>query len=153
MAKFESGKAVENLEYDFSDHAGPRGVIPEPETGRVREYFKGVRGVMNQAREMRGLADTDVANLSDEETAEVLGKVDEAMDGMEAIQVDLVKWLAFLCGGEWCDPDDSHTEPWVEGGSPSYFDLDGLPFRVQQKFNQWLMQEIQPKRTTPGTRR
>lgn len=153
MGKFIPSQHVEGMTYDFTEYKGGiEGTIPEPSNGRVKGYFKGVKNLMGEVRELRELAQgKDMEDLSDEEMTEMLAKVDEATEGVERLQEQMTHWIAFLCGGEWVESKEG--EPYVEGGSPSVEQLQLLPFRVSQAFTQWLNEEIQPKRRTPGSKR
>lgn len=153
MGKFVPSQHVEGMTYDFTEYGGIEGTIPEPTQKRVKDYFRGVKTAMNELRELRALAGKDIEDLSDEEAAELMAKMDDSMEDMERVQDRLVHWMAYLCGGDWVDPDGDNGEAYVKGGSPSVDQLSELPFRVYQAFTAWLNGEIQPKRKTPGTKR
>lgn len=161
MSKFVAGTAVERLEYDFTDFDGGKGFIPEPTRGAVKSYFKGLKALMRETADLRGAAEGDSDEMSDEEVAALMAKADEAEERSEEYHTRSIGLLAELCGaereevditvGEQEEPVDNIVK--YVGGSPTYDELQALPFRVFQAFNQWLVTEIQPKKTTPGTKR
>ena len=152
MAKFKPSDHVDRLEYDFTEYGGREGTIPEPNTKRVNQYFAEVRAIASDVKEIKAIAGVDptAEGLTDEEIEEIMAKVDEASAKAQDFQVRTMQALAALCGAEWED-EDGHKV--LVGGSPSFEDLDSLPFRVFQAFNQWLMGEIRPKKTTPAIKR
>lgn len=162
MAKFDAKTAVEKLEYDFTSYDGGKGPIKEPTTGRVNSFFANSKALINEVRSLKGVAEqfegVDVEALSDEESAAMFSKIDEASAGAEIFQRRTVENLALLCGAEWVEspPEDEATEP-IEpelvGGAPSFEELNQLPYRVLQAFSEWLIQQIQPKKRTPAMKR
>ncbi len=151
MAKFNPRDHVDSLEYDFTEFGAGEGVVPEPSTGKVNQYFNEIKAIAKDVRGLQAQAKNfeSIEELSDEEAMETLDSVEEVQSGASEFQLRMMEALAVLCGGEWVDnEDDEHKH--VEGGTPSLEDLQKLPYRVLQAFNQWLMGEISPKRTTPG---
>jgi hypothetical protein len=157
MAKFDAGKAVEKLEYDFTAYDGGKGPIKEPTTGRVNSFFANSKALIHEVRQIKGMAEqlegVDIESLSDEDSAKVLGQIDEASAGAEIFQRRTVENLALLCGAEWVEGAEPDDEPELVGGAPSFDDLGLLPYRVLQAFSEWLIQQIQPKKKTPASRR
>lgn len=160
MTKFHAGTAVEKLEYDFTDYDGGAGFIPEPTTKKVNQYFNEVKAIAKDAKGLKAQAESleSLEEMSDDEAMEAIGNVDEIQAQADGFQTRMMEALVVLCGGEWVDnPADSEGKSdgfkHVEGGSPSLPELEALPYRVLQAFNQWLMDEIRPKRTTPGMKR
>lgn len=160
MAKFVPSQYVEKLEYDFTDYGGSEGVIPEPSTGRVNQFFKHMKNMAKDVNQLRGAADEigddEIENMSDEAMIERLKKVEEVEVAGSEFQQRTIQNLAFLCGGEFIetlDDDNNVIEIRVDGGSPSTVEFDKLPFRVLQAFSTWLMGEIRPKATTRATKR
>jgi hypothetical protein len=162
MAKFDAGSAVETLDYDFTAYGGGEGVIPEPSTKKVNQYFNEIKAIAKDVKSLQAQAKSveNIEEFSDEDAMEALDSVD--MDALQDqatdFQMRMVEALVVLCGGEWVDnePDSegkSDGLKHVEGGSPSLEDLENLPYRVLQAFNQWLMEQIRPKRTTPAIKR
>lgn len=137
MAKFDAGTAVESLEFDFTAYGGNEGVIPEPSSGAVKAYFRAGKALAKDMRKFKGIADQigDTEDLTDEEITERMSMIEEAEEGVDELQGKQRHMLADLCGG-----------------AITVDDLDRLPFRVFQAFNQWLLGEISPKRTTPGSK-
>lgn len=149
MAKFNAGQAVERLEYDFTDFGGSTGVVAEPTTGQVNAFFKAMKDTMKEAKALQaaGLTDLNIEEMDEQQLAETLGKVDEASEGAEALQRRSVENLSILCGAQR-DEDGNIT-----GGSPTFAELDALPFRVLQAFSTWLVDEIRPKGKGPAGKR
>ncbi len=158
MSKFVAGTAVERLEYDFSDFDGGTGYIPEPTRAQVKSYFRGAKALMKEVSSLRDVANVENADdLSDEQVAELMDKVDEAEEKSDEYHLRMIGLVAELCGAEKVEvtaeesPEPVRTE--YKGGSPTYDELERLPFRVFQAFSQWLILEIQPKKTTPDMKR
>jgi hypothetical protein len=158
MAKFVPSQHVETLEYDFTQYGGSEGVIPEPTTGKVNGFFKATKDMVKEVNALRGvIEDVEVENMSDEDMIARMAKIDEAEEASSEFQKRTIENLAILCGAERqynADHEERGLPEYnVVGGSPSFQDFEKLPFRVLQAFSQWLMNEIRPKRTTPGTKR
>jgi len=162
MAKFNAATAVESLDYDFTAYGGGEGVVPEPSTGAVNTFFNNMKILAKEVTALSELAkEVDVEGMTDEDLAKHMASIDEAQAGAEHYQRKTIENLAELCGGVR-EFEEIHTESAEEpvtkietvvGGSPSVDDLSKLPYRVLQAFSQWLMGEIRPKKTTPGTKR
>lgn len=137
MAKFNAAEAVESLEFDFTAYGGGSGVIPEPSSGTVKAYFRSMKALAKDMKKFKGIADQlgDVEEMSEEEIADRMGMIEEAEEGVDELQEKQRHMLADLCGNAITTDD-----------------LDRLPFRVFQAFNAWLLGEITPKRTTPGSK-
>lgn len=137
MAKFDAGTAVESLEYDFTAYGGSEGVIPEPSSGTVKAYFRAGKDLAKEMRKFKGISDAlgDVDNLSEEEITSRMAMIEEAEEGVDELQERQRGMLVDLCGG-----------------AVTRDELDRLPFRVFQAFSKWLIGEISPKRTTPGSK-
>lgn len=152
MAKFDAGTAVERLEYDFTAYGGGAGNIHEPTTKDVNRFFKQMKGLMKDVNRLRSSAeameDVELENMDDDALAEKMASIDKAEEGASEFQGKTIEYLAELCGAK---RDEETGE--VTGGEPSIDDLRLLPYRVLQAFSAWLMEEIKPKRTTPGTKR
>lgn len=158
MAKFNAGTAVESLDWDFTAFGGGEGTISEPTTGAVNAFTKNVKGMLKEVKALQksaqGLDDMiDIEEMDEAELAEKMGKVDEASEGAELFQRKTLEHLAELCGAKRevvSEPGEEYRDRLV-GGSPSLEQLEKLPYRHLQAFSQWLMGEIRPKKTTPGT--
>jgi hypothetical protein len=116
--------------------------------------------MVKEAKALSDLAnEVELEEMTDDDMLEAVGKMDEAEEGASAMQTAMIMNLAELCGGTREKQEvqtGESTEPVavqevVVGGNPSFEDLSALPYRVLQAFSQWLMMEIRPKRTTPGT--
>lgn len=150
MAKFNASTAVERLEYDFTEYGGGEGVIPEPTTDAINHFFNEVKGIMKDTkavRELMAASENGAGDISDEDAAVLLESVGDASEFTTKMQFRMVEAVAVLCGGTFDEGQDK-----IVGGQPSVDDLRGLPFRVAQAFNQWLMGELRPKAATPGTK-
>ena len=156
MTKFIAAEAVEKLEYDFTEFGGGTGVIPEPSTGAVNQFFKDTKKMIREVRALQQTAESlNVEGMTEQEVAEQIGKIDEATEGATQMQSAMVENIAILCGAdrfETKDDDGNVIESHVEGGSPTFEELNRLPHRVLQAFSQWLMDQIRPKKTTPDYR-
>lgn len=135
MAGFDAGTAVEGLEFDFSAYGGPKGVIPEPSTKTINQYFKDLKAIFAETKGIRErLADLPEGE-ADQALSEMLGGGEVDLDDLgDHLTNRLLQATADLCSGY-----------------PSFKDIQALPFRVQQAFNAWLAGELRPKGTTPGT--
>lgn len=149
MAKFDARTAVEALEYDFEAYGGRKGMINEPSTGRVNDFFADMKSLMKEVSAMQATAkDLQIEEIDEEHLAEKMDQISEAEGQAADFQSKSVEYLAILCGAA----RDEETGK-VEGGAPSVDDLNCLPFRVLQAFTQWLMGEIRPKKERPAGRR
>lgn len=147
MAKFVPSDHVERLEYDFTEYGGGEGVIKEPSTGKVNGFFADMKAMMKQVKELQAVAkDLDIEDMSDEQMIEKMSQVEEAEAKGSEFQQQTIENIAVLCGAE------RQEDGSIVGGAPSVEDLQKLPYRVLQAFSQWLMGEIRPKATTPGSR-
>lgn len=155
MAKFIPSEFVEGLEYDFTEYGGEAGRIIEPSTGGVNRFFKKMKAMAKEVSKFqKTVSGIDIDEMDSEELADKLAKVDEAEEGASIYQQKTIMLIAELCGGKWVTEEDGdgNVIERVEGGSPSVDQLNLLPYRVLQAFNGWLIREITPKKTTPGTR-
>lgn len=157
MAKFIPAEFVEALEYDFTQYGGSAGTIEEPSTGTVNKFFKNMKNMVKEVKSLQKTVQSlgQIEEMDDDALVEQMSKIDEAEAGASDFQQKTTEYLAELCGAE-----RQHNPDWEErglpkytivGGSPSVEDLGKLPYRVLQAFSQWLIKEIQPKKTTPGT--
>lgn len=150
MTKFNAAEVVEALEFDFTAFNGPQGVIPEPSTKAINQFFKTVKGVMKDTRQMRALLEDAGGDLdkvdADKASAVMLAAMedDSLTDTMQVIMVDAV---AQLCGNS-----QNEEGAWDDKGTPTRQQIFDLPFRVQQAFTQWLVSEISPKKEASGTK-
>lgn len=158
MAKFNAATAVDTLDWDFTAFDGGEGVISEPSTGDVNRFFKNMKKMMKDVKALqknvRSLEEfSDVEEMSDEDVTAQMGKIDEAELGAEEFQRRTMECLAELCGAKWVTNAENLDESDIlVGGSPSLEQLQTLPYRHLQAFSEWLMGEIRPKKTTPGTK-
>jgi hypothetical protein len=156
MAKFKAAEAVESLEFDFTGVGnGASGVIKEPSTALVNGFFKNMKDMMKDIQSLQAAAkgvdfeESDV-EMTDEELADRMAKMDEAEAGADHLQKKSMENLAILCGAEWTDNPDENDGGHYEGGSPTLEDLQSLPFRHLNAFTQWLIGEIRPKKDRPA---
>lgn len=151
MAKFVPADHVEALEFDFTEYGGREGRITEPTTGTVNKFFKNMKNMMKEVNALQREigADPD-KELTDEEVAAQIAQMDESDAKIGQFQVRTIENIAELCGAKREVDEDGNER--VVGGSPSVDDLSKLPYRVLQAFSAWLMGEIKPKRTTPGSK-
>lgn len=150
MAKFVAGQAVENLDYDFTDFGGEEGTVPEPSTKTVNTFFKNMKNIVKEAKALSAVAkDINIEGMDDEQLMEAMSNVDENEEAAFEFQRRTIGALALLCGAEEVE-DEETKEVKIVGGSPSFADLEKLPYRVLQAFSQWLMEAIKPKREAPA---
>lgn len=161
MAKFVPQELLESIEYDFTEYGGVEGKIPEPSTKAVNVFFKSmkslareVKGLMGDAKRLEQRSQDE--SIEEEDIDEILNQIDSMEDGASNYSLRMMENLAVLCGARWTQPEreegmDEDPPKVLVGGSPSYAELEALPYRVFQAFSQWLIKEIQPKRETPGT--
>lgn len=143
MARFNAATAVETLDYDFTAFGGGEGVIPEPSTGAVNRFFKDMKKLIKEVKKLQKAME-DV-NLENEDEVAELPDLDED-DSTSEFQEQTLVLIAELCGAK----RDDDGELIKESGTPSFNDLEKLPYRVLQEFSKWLMESIRPKKTTPG---
>ncbi len=134
---FNAGEVLEPLDYDFSAFGGPVGVIPEPSSGAVKDYFRAMKNLAKEARKFKDIEAKlgNIDDVSDEELAERMATIDEAEEGADELQRAQKEALAALCSN-----------------TPSFDELDRLPFRIFTAFNKWLVGEINPKTAAPGSK-
>lgn len=160
MSKFVPQELLESIEYDFTHYGGTAGVIPEPSTKAVNGFFRSmksmtreVKGLMGEAKRLEQRAQDE--SIEEGDIDEILEQMDTMEEGATAYTSQMMQNIAVLCGAQWQEQDDNEdgykNPPVLVGGTPSYTDLEDLPYRVFQIFAQWLIREIQPKRETPGT--
>lgn len=162
MAKFVPSEHVERIEYDFTEYGGGAGVIPEPTTKKVNDFFHNMKVMVREVQvAQKALKDKagqledidDIEELDDERLAGAMDAMDEVEGATGEYQRRTMENIAVLCGGEWVEPEEEGGVWTVSGGSPDLPALQTLPFRALQAFSTWLVKEIQPKKTAPGTRR
>jgi acyl-CoA reductase-like NAD-dependent aldehyde dehydrogenase len=157
MAKFIPSEHVERLEYDFTEYGGEAGTIAEPTTGQVNQFFNNMKSMFKEVRNLAKMAESagnaNIEDMTEEQVAEQMGAVDEASEAATEFQARTIEALAELCGAKWEDGEDDDEKKVLVGGSPSLQQLELLPYRVMQAFSTWLLGEIRPKKTTPGTNR
>lgn len=124
MAKFNAGTAVEALEYDFTEYVpGCEGIIPEPSTEQIEQYFERAREV---AKEVIGLRDKmqkvsgdNVEEMSEEEISAIVTDLESV--NVSDMQNKMIALIADLCSQQ-----------------PSAEHILALPFRVRQEFVKWV---------------
>ena len=133
---FNAATAVEPLDFDFTAYGGPQGVIPEPSTKQINDYFKGLKKIFSQTREMRDLLTDD---LSDEEAEAIIAEKLGDSDSLESLTEELTQQMLSLTA-ELCSQ------------TPNEGQIGALPWRVQRAFTQWLAEELRPNQEAPGTK-
>lgn len=131
MSKFDAGTAVDRMEYDFTAYGGGSGVIPEPSTGQVNQFFKTIRKIVNEAN--ASLKVDDPSEMSNEETAAAIASMsDEIVEQFSDQMVQAISDLA--------------------QGTPSADDIRRLPYRVLGAFTSWIAGELRPEGQRPATK-
>lgn len=130
MARFDAATALEQLEYVFLDHPEydgtkpGKGVIPEFTDGQLRAFGEELNAIFNKV-EPTGKDGKAVPRRM----TELL-----SADRLNGVTDELTESMAKFCRE-----------------SPSRAELAGLPFRVRQKFFEWLLKELfNPKDSTPA---
>jgi hypothetical protein len=130
MGKFQAQTAVEALEYDLRPYVDKSGIIPEPTTQQLADYFeksrtiaKDVMALKSRVDAAKGSDDPDIDELSEEEINEIVTDL-ESINVVE-MQEQMVQLIADLCSQE-----------------PSTEDILGLPFRVRTEFVKWVGQQF-----------
>lgn len=156
MAKFIPQELLEAIEYDFTSYGGKEGVIPEPSTKAVNTFFRSmksltreVKGLMGDAKRLQQQVESE--SIEEGDVDEILESMEQMEEGATAYTSKMMEHIAILCGARWQAKSEDEDTKVLVGGSPSYEELESLPYRVFQVFSQWLIKEIQPKRETPGT--
>jgi hypothetical protein len=124
---FDAGKAVEPLDFDFTAFGGPEGVIPEPSTGQVDDFFDELKSLAHEAKGMLAMADKKkTGEMSEQDAVEFLSTLDDDM--VQKFRDRMINALDKLCGG-----------------TPSRTDIEALPYRVLNAFNAWLGGALRPE--------
>ena len=132
MAGFNAGAVVEALDFDFTAFGGPKGTIPEPSNKQVKVFFNRVRDMSLEMR--RSSKDFDEEALVDD--AEVAASVLSALDeSSEQYNGEMYNSVTMVCSNVF-----------------SREDLENLPYRVQNAFMTWLVEQIRPEGSTPATK-
>lgn len=136
MAKFDAGNAVEAMEYDFTAFGGSKGVVPEPESKQVDQFFRIARDLAREAKASQKEKGLDkIEEMTDAEAAEVLASV-EVDDQSEEYENRLSEAVGALCTN-----------------SPPAAEIKRLPFRVRAAFMSWLIGQLRPEAPRPATKR
>lgn len=145
MPKFDAGKAVEAVEWDFTAYGGGEGTTPEPSRGQIQKFnstqralTKRIRPIIRKAESLEKKAKE--GTISGEELdAEVDALETEVTEKeMEQYEQEFTEALAELCSG-----------------SPSVDDMEELPFRVKQAWAEFVLEQFSPdpEKERPGTKR
>jgi hypothetical protein len=130
MAKFDAGKTVEVLEYDFTTVPGGegKGTIPEPSDKDMQKFQKTFLEIRKAMGKIEKEASEIEGDLTDEQEAsfekrgkEISAQMDEA--------------VAKLCKDR-----------------PSVEQMSSLPYRHKLAFASWLMNEFSPEGAASGTK-
>jgi DNA-binding GntR family transcriptional regulator len=120
---FDVSTAVEPLDFDFGQY-GPKGTIPEPSTERLDRFKREMRELMEEVSGKPAESEQDTERRLAALTPEDWQKLDTRMYAI----------VARLCGN-----------------SLTAAQLRKLPPRVSQAFVGWLMGQLAPNRSMPGT--
>lgn len=132
MAKFDAGKAVEALEYDFTTVPGGKGkgTVPEPSTKDMEKFQKAFSRINRDA-----VAVSDEVEKALKDGGNLTEEAEEAFEKRsEELAAELDKAVAKLCSD-----------------SPSVDEMSSLPFRHKQAFATWLLGEFSPEAGKPAT--
>lgn len=120
MPKFDAGKAVPDLEYDFRKYGGGKGTIPEPSDEIMAKYSR------------------DMAVLANEVSGEDIDPTD-----IRAV----MRAAAEVSESELIEQQEQAAEITAElcQKTPNKDDLMGLPPRVRRAFYGWLNGQLNPE--------
>lgn len=122
-SSFVSSEEVEELSYDFTDHGGGVGVIPEPSDEQIRQFRVLMANWIDAATGGESPEDDERPDAEDMPIRDqliLLGKTMRADDSEQTHSI--ITGIAAVCSG-----------------SPSYEEIKALPYRVQQKFLGWVV--------------
>lgn len=113
---FNSGELVGKLTWDFTEHGGSRGDIPEPSHGKIAKFRRTMGGLIGDMQEVIG----------------------EVQSGKEVSAVEQMRIISTLL-----ERDDSEERTKIitalsELTTIPRPELEKLPFRVQQRFMGWI---------------
>lgn len=131
MAGFNAAEVVEALDFDFTAFNGPRGTVPEPSSKQVKRFFNTIRDLSIEIRRASKDFDED-AIIEDAEAASIAlsaldGASEEYNDKMHAS-------IVAVCSNVFSQEDFAR-----------------MPYRVQNAFTSWLVEQIRPEGATPAT--
>jgi hypothetical protein len=130
---FKAQDAVKPLDFDFRPFVEAHGVIPEPTTERVEQFFKDLRTMAAEVRSLMGVAEqVQEGEISDQDAADVVASMDDST--IQNMQDHLIDAVAGLCGG-----------------TPTREQIAALPYRVLATFNAWIGGELRPEQPKPAT--
>jgi ATP phosphoribosyltransferase len=130
MSKFNAATAVESLEYDFTAYGGEAGLIPEPSTDQIDQFFTDLRNIVKQVQGLKAQAESAKSGeMTQEQMDEVLAAMDDV--SIKKFQTEMTEAVSALCSNQ-----------------PSVEQITKLPYRVLQAFIQWVSGEFRPKANT-----
>lgn len=131
---FDASKAVEPLNYDFTAYGGKKGTIAEPTAAQIGEFFTALQRAVNETIGKRSTSVDPNSAEGRQEMLDTMANLDE--NAFENMQTRMVEAVADLCSG-----------------SPDVAAINKLPYRVQQRFIEWISGEFAPEARTAGTKR
>lgn len=135
MTGFNAATAVEAMDYDFTAFGGSKGIIPEPSTKAVKQFFDALQAIAAEVRPLMEKAQAaEKGELSNEDISELMAAMDD--DLVEKQQDRIIDAVADLCGG-----------------FPPRDEIANLPYRVLGAFNAWIGAQIRPEARRPVTTR
>jgi hypothetical protein len=126
MAGFDSGSAVEPMDWDFTKHGGGTGTVPEPSNNQMKRFQDEFARIMRDGEALIKTAD-DAASMTEEDFATYQKSQQSISDRLDAA-------IAKLC--------QNH---------PSAEQVEKLPFRVKTAFSTWLMKQFNPEKEQAAT--
>jgi hypothetical protein len=126
---FNAATVVEKMDWDFTAFGGEKGTIPEPSQDAVEAYQKEVTEAVKDIQGLPG-AQSDFTMEELNALMSSMGEVD-----FHKIASDVKDAIAKLCQNQ-----------------PSREQLDLLPYRIFQAFQQWLQAELSPESSSVGTK-
>ena len=129
MGSFILTEEVSTLDYNFEPYAG-KGTIPEPSAMQIQVFKQGLAQMVEYAARAE---DIDVNTLPPKEFAERLSKL--LSEDTSEQDEKVLYMIADVCSS-----------------SPSFDDLQALPFRARQAFMGWIVGAlIVPEAPRPAT--
>lgn len=141
MAKFDAGKAVPRLDYDFqafklldadgnpTDQRGPTGIIGEPSDEQINRFQYDFSALLTE------ITGHDVDPTDNKSVQAAMYEIGKDIDLLREVTGRSAEIVAALCSNP--DPNGAPTKVTVDM-------LHSLPGRVQNAFYGWLQGELNP---------
>lgn len=139
---FVLADVVEPLHYDLTPY-GPVGTVPEP-SQKLIDAWNLENAKINQENRL------DIA--PDAKPADIAAAIVAAAEKSPEVNQRAIESYARLCGAVPKQITRNKTKVTVwEGGSPTYDELQALPYRAAAAFYGWLTGELRPENLPAAT--